>query len=52
MRDAAIMAQKGARRLFAIIISGHLCAVDIWLGGHTHTHPDDVLNSSSHVERA
>jgi hypothetical protein len=21
------------------------------LGGHTHTHPDDVLNGRSHVER-
>ena len=24
--------------------------VDIWLGGHTHTDPDDVVNGRSHVE--
>jgi hypothetical protein len=26
-------------------------AIDLWLGGHTHTFPDDVLNGRSHVER-
>ncbi len=26
-------------------------AVDIWLGGHTHTYPDDVVSGRSHVER-
>jgi hypothetical protein len=26
-------------------------AVDIWLGGHTHTFPDDVVSGRSHVER-
>ncbi|MGO4683899.1 metallophosphoesterase [Hyphomicrobium sp. 2TAF46] len=26
-------------------------SVDIWLGGHTHTYPDDVVNGRSHVER-
>lgn len=25
-------------------------AVDIWLGGHTHTHPDDIVSGRSHVE--
>jgi hypothetical protein len=28
----------------------HPSAVDLWLGGHTHTSPDDVLNGRSHVE--
>ena len=26
-------------------------AVDIWLGGHTHTHPDDLKGGRSHVEK-
>lgn len=26
-------------------------AVDIWLGGHTHTHPDDMTGGRSHVEK-
>ena len=25
--------------------------VDLWLGGHTHTHPDDRFGGKSHVER-
>jgi hypothetical protein len=25
-------------------------AVDIWLGGHTHTHPDDACGGKTHVE--
>ncbi|MGC9348876.1 MAG: hypothetical protein ACP5JG_12100 [Anaerolineae bacterium] len=25
-------------------------AVDIWLGGHTHAHPDDAYGGKSHVE--
>ena len=24
--------------------------VDLWMGGHTHTHPDDILNGRGHVE--
>lgn len=26
-------------------------AVDLWLGGHTHTYPGDIVNGRSHVER-
>jgi hypothetical protein len=26
-------------------------AIDLWLGGHTHTHPDDHHGGRSHVER-
>ncbi|SFV26152.1 metallophosphoesterase [Hyphomicrobium facile] len=26
-------------------------SVDIWLGGHTHTYPDDVVSGRSHIER-
>ncbi len=36
---------------FENYLAAHPGAIDIWLGGHTHTHPDDVLNGRSHVER-
>ena len=26
-------------------------AIDLWLGGHTHTHPDDRTGGRTHVER-
>ena len=26
-------------------------AIDIWLGGHTHTHPDDTFGGKSHIEK-
>ncbi len=26
-------------------------AIDIWLGGHTHTHPDDTCGGKSHIEK-
>ncbi|MEZ5365257.1 MAG: metallophosphoesterase [Bryobacterales bacterium] len=26
-------------------------AIDVWLGGHTHTNPDDTYGGKSHVER-
>ncbi|MEM7117037.1 MAG: metallophosphoesterase [Chloroflexota bacterium] len=26
-------------------------AVSIWLGGHTHTHPDDTYGGKSHIEK-
>ena len=25
-------------------------AVDLWLGGHTHTHPDDTCGGKTHIE--
>ena len=31
-------------------LAAHPGAVDIWLGGHTHTHPDDAYGDKSHVE--
>jgi len=40
---------KGQR--FERYLEAHPGAVDIWVGGHTHTYPDDVLNGRSHVER-
>jgi hypothetical protein len=36
---------------FETYLAEHPGIVDIWLGGHTHTYPDDVLNGRSHVER-
>lgn len=26
-------------------------AIDLWLGGHTHTHPDDTCGDRSHIEQ-
>lgn len=36
---------------FERYLEAHPGAVDLWLGGHTHTHPEDRLNGRSHVER-
>lgn len=36
---------------FEHYLEAHPGAVDLWLGGHTHTHPQDVVNGRSHVER-
>jgi hypothetical protein len=35
---------------FERYLAAHPGAVDIWLGGHTHTHPDAVVSGRSHVE--
>ena len=32
-------------------LAEHRGAIDLWLGGHTHTHPDDTCGGKSHVER-
>jgi hypothetical protein len=36
---------------FERYLESHPGAVDIWLGGHTHTFPDDTYGGKSHVER-
>jgi hypothetical protein len=36
---------------FESYLAAHPGAVDLWLGGHTHTFPDDVVNARSHIER-
>jgi 3',5'-cyclic AMP phosphodiesterase CpdA len=36
---------------FEQYLAQHPGAVDIWLGGHTHTFPDDIVSGRSHVER-
>ncbi len=35
---------------FEAYLAAHPGAVDLWLGGHTHTFPEDVVNGRSHVE--
>ncbi|MFW6457767.1 MAG: metallophosphoesterase [Planctomycetota bacterium] len=35
---------------FENYLAEHPGSVDIWLGGHTHTHPDDTCGGKSHVE--
>jgi hypothetical protein len=42
---------KPKAQAFEHYMAEHPGAVDLWLGGHTHTFPDDVLNGRSHVER-
>ena len=36
---------------FERYLAAHPGAIDLWLGGHTHTHPDDTFGGRSHVER-
>ena len=35
---------------FQDYLAAHPGAVDLWLGGHTHTHPDDRFGNKSHIE--
>lgn len=36
--------------LFENYLEAHPGATDIWLGGHTHTNPDDTYGNKSHIE--
>ncbi len=36
---------------FEQYLADHPGATDLWLGGHTHTNPDDTTGGRSHVER-
>jgi len=36
---------------FENYLSEHPGAIDLWLGGHTHTNPDDHTGGRSHIER-
>jgi len=36
---------------FEQYLADHPGAIDIWLGGHTHTHPDDTYGGKSHIEQ-
>ncbi len=37
--------------LFEAYLAEHPGAIDLWLGGHTHTNPDDRTGGRSHVEQ-
>lgn len=36
---------------FESYLEQHPGAIDIWLGGHTHTHPDDTHGGRTHIEK-
>lgn len=36
---------------FESYLAAHPNAIDLWLGGHTHTYPDDQFGGRSHIER-
>lgn len=36
---------------FERYLDAHPGAIDLWIGGHTHTHPDDTTGGRSHIER-
>ena len=36
---------------FEKYLEKHPGAIDFWLGGHTHTYPDDTCGGKSHIER-
>ena len=36
---------------FESYLEAHPGAIDLWIGGHTHTHPDDRCGGRSHVEQ-
>ena len=36
---------------FERYLAAHPGAIDLWVGGHTHTHPDDTCGGRAHLER-
>jgi len=42
---------QGGSGSFEQWLAQHPGTVDLWLGAHTHTHPDDERGGKSHVER-
>ena len=42
---------KPDAQAFESYLAEHPGAIDFWLGGHTHTHPDDDYGGRSHIER-
>ncbi len=36
---------------FESYLEAHPGAIDVWIGGHTHTHPDDTTGGRSHIEK-
>ncbi len=37
--------------LFESYLDSHPRAIDLWIGGHTHTNPDDTYGGRSHIEQ-
>ena len=44
------LAASPTRRLSKRYLEAHPGAIAMWLGGHTHTNPDDTYGNKSHVE--
>lgn len=42
---------KPDAQAFEGYLAEHPGAIDMWIGGHTHTNPDDTAGGKSHVER-
>ena len=42
---------KPDAQAFERYLAEHEGAIDLWLGAHTHTYPDDRQNGRSHIER-
>jgi hypothetical protein len=42
---------KPDAQAFERYLAAHPGAIDLWLGGHTHTRPDERINGRSHVEQ-
>jgi len=45
------VAGKQDAQAFERYLEANPGAIDIWLGGHTHTHPDDTYGGKSHIEK-
>ena len=43
--------KKPDAQAFEAYLAENPNAIDFWLGGHTHSHPDDMKGGRSHVER-
>lgn len=41
---------KPDAQAFETYLASHPGAIDMWLGGHTHTNPDDTYGGKSHIE--
>src|SRR2546423_652542 len=41
------LGDKPKAQAFEQYLAARRGAIDLWLGGHTHTHPDDVLHGRS-----
>jgi hypothetical protein len=45
------VASRPDAQAFEHYLAAHPGAIAMWLGGHTHTHPDDTYGGKSHIER-